>query len=181
LGIFARALELCYDPVMSTTTISKISYTDKSKFYREVQSELSGLLEENWLMNLANMTALLKQHLPDINWVGFYLNHERQLLLGPFQGFPACTRINFGKGVCGTAALSKRALIVDDVDKFPGHIVCDSASRSEIVVPLVKGERILGVLDVDSPLLARFDSGDQVGLTKLVDMLVEKTLWPEKF
>jgi GAF domain-containing protein len=139
------------------------------------------MVEKEWFVNLANASALLKQHLPQINWVGFYLNHKNELLLSSFQGLPACTRIAFGKGVCGTAAQSKSTQLVDDVDQFPGHIVCDSASRSEIVVPMLLSDRLLGVLDVDAPVLARFTTEDQKGLEKFVQILVESTEWPASF
>lgn len=158
-----------------------ISYKDKTKFYKELHSEVSGILEKEWFVNLANVSALLKQHLPDINWVGFYLACGDELLLSSFQGLPACTRIKFGKGVCGTAAASHKSVLVPDVDQFPGHIVCDSASRSEVVIPLVVKNKVLAVLDVDSPLLNRFDEVDQKGLEGVVEILLEKTSWPEKF
>ncbi|MNL26518.1 Free methionine-R-sulfoxide reductase [compost metagenome] len=132
-------------------------------------------------MNLANVSALLKQHLPEINWVGFYLACGDELLLSSFQGLPACTRIKIGKGVCGTAAASQKSVLVPDVDQFPGHIVCDSASRSEVVIPLIIKNKVLGVLDVDSPLLNRFDDVDQKGLEGVVEILLQKTSWPEKF
>ena len=128
--------------------------------------------------NLANISALLRQCLDRINWVGFYLRQEKspQLILGPFQGLPACTRIPFGKGVCGTAAASGKTQLVPDVNEFPGHIACDSASRSEIVVPVVKEGTVLGVLDIDSPERSRFDSVDKQWLEKLVQALIP--LWP---
>lgn len=158
-----------------------ISYYDKAKFYKELHSEVSGILEKEWFVNLANVSALLKQHLPDINWVGFYLACGNELLLASFQGLPACTRIKFGKGVCGTAAERKTTQLVADVDQFPGHIVCDSASRSEIVVPLIIEGKVLAVLDVDSPSLNRFDESDKVGLEKLVQILILGTTWPKSF
>ena len=128
--------------------------------------------------NLANISALLRQCLDRINWVGFYLWHEAgsQLILGPFQGLPACTRIPMGKGVCGTAAASRKTQRVTNVHEFPGHIACDSASRSEIVVPVVKEGTVRGVLDIDSPEESRFDIVDQEWLEKLVRALVP--LWP---
>lgn len=162
----------------SATTIN---YSNKEKFYKELLSEATGLLEPEWFINLANVSALLNQHLPDINWVGFYLNHQHELLLSSFQGLPACTRIAIGKGVCGTTALTRTTLIVPDVDQFPGHIVCDSASRSEIVIPLIYQERLLGVLDIDAPILNRFDEQDRQGLEKIVRLLVDKTSWPTSF
>lgn len=158
-----------------------IPYQNKDSFYKELHGEIRGMAEKEWFVNLANASALLKQHLPQINWVGFYLNHQNELLLSSFQGLPACTRIAFGKGVCGTAAQSKSTQLVDDVDQFPGHIVCDSASRSEIVVPMLLGDRLLGVLDVDAPVLARFTDEDRKGLEKFVQILIESTDWPASF
>lgn len=166
--------------VMEASTRA-ISYSDKSKFYRELQSEVIGMCEPEWFANLANVSALLKQHLPQINWVGFYLNHKEELVLSSFQGLPACTRIRFGKGVCGTAAATREIQIVPDVDQFPGHIVCDSASRSEIVLPIIRDNKVIGVLDIDSPILNRFDQADADGLKKIVDILLEKTIWPPNF
>lgn len=128
--------------------------------------------------NLANISALLKQCLQRINWVGFYLWDDRtaQLVLGPFQGLPACTRIALGKGVCGTTASTRKTQLVPDVHEFPGHIACDGASQSEIVVPIVRGGEVLGVLDIDSPERARFDATDQEWLEDLVATLIP--LWP---
>lgn len=163
------------------TQVAKIPYQNKETFYKELHGELRGMAEKEWFVNLANAAALLKQHLPEINWVGFYLNCNNELLLSSFQGLPACTRIAFGKGVCGTAAQKKSTMLVDDVDRFPGHIVCDSASRSEMVVPLLLQGRVLGVLDIDAPVLARFTNEDQSGLEKFVQILVESTVWPESF
>src|ERR1700722_16525362 len=120
--------------------------------HAELRSELSGLLEHPiWITNLANMSAALMAGLPRLNWVGFYLATERELVLGPFQGLPACLTIPFDKGVCGEAARSRKTVVVPDVHAFPGHIACDARSRSEIVVPMMLGDRLLGVLDVDSP------------------------------
>ena len=161
--------------------LSSIPYHDKAKFYKELHSEVTGILEKEWFVNLANVSALLKQHLPDINWVGFYLACGDELLLSSFQGLPACTRIKFGKGVCGTSAASRASVLVPDVDQFPGHIVCDGASRSEVVIPLILQNQVIGVLDVDSPLLSRFDSVDQKGLEGVVDILIRGTQWPSRF
>jgi L-methionine (R)-S-oxide reductase len=138
----------------------------KSASYRDVHAQLTALFagERHGLANASNMTALLYEALPDLNWVGFYFLHGHELVLGPFQGKVACVRIEMGRGVCGTAAERRETLIVPDVHAFPGHIACDSASRSEIVVPLVKDGRLLGVLDLDSPLPARFDKEDGDGL-----------------
>jgi GAF domain-containing protein len=128
--------------------------------------------------NLANISALLKQFLARTNWVGFYLwdPGSSQLIVGPFQGLPACTRIAFGRGVCGTAVRERKTQRVGDVNAFPGHIACDSASRSEIVVPLIRGAEVLGVLDIDSPELERFDELDEERLERIADLLA--SLWP---
>jgi GAF domain-containing protein len=160
-----------------SAVFNRISYDDKPRFYAELISELEGLYEPYWFTNLANTSAALMAHLPDLNWVGFYLMKDKELRLGPFQGLPACLRIALGHGVCGTAALERRPIRVDDVDLFPGHIVCDRRSRSEIVVPLLMGEHLIGVLDVDSPHVKRFDEDDQVGLVKVVHTLMKSTPW----
>ncbi len=150
--------------------------------YHELRLELSGLLTDDWLSNLSNFSAAVYNRLPDLNWCGFYLvraaTGPEHLKLGPFQGRPACLDIPFTRGVCGKAALDKRSIIVDDVHAFPGHIVCDERSRSEIVIPILNGNRVIGVLDLDSPSLARFDSNDENGLSSLVSLLMEKTVWP---
>lgn len=127
--------------------------------------------ESNMIANLANAAALLHFYLTDINWVGFYLYDGKELVLGPFQGLPACIRIPLGKGVCGTSAKRRETLRIEDVHAFPGHIACDAASNSEIVVPLVKDNHLLGVLDIDSPLKGRFDAEDQVFLERFVSIL----------
>lgn len=155
-----------------------IPYKDKPKFYRELGQELMALYETLWFTNLANASAALMAHLPDLNWAGFYLMHEGELRLGPFQGLPACLSIPLGRGVCGTAALNQRTERVADTHAFAGHIACDSRSRSEIVIPLVHHGRLLGVLDLDSPRLDRFDQADQVGLEQLMSDLLSKTPWP---
>jgi GAF domain-containing protein len=149
----------------------------KSALYRELQSQLSGVLagEPDALANTANMSALLAQMLPDLNWAGFYFLRGRELVLGPFQGKVACVRIALGRGVCGTAAERRQTVVVPDVHEFPGHIACDAASRSEIVVPLVKDGQLLGVLDLDSPLPGRFDGEDAVGLETAVKILLDAT------
>lgn len=138
----------------------------KPACYREVNRQLASLFagERNGLANASNMAALLFQSLPGLNWAGFYFHQEGELVLGPFQGKVACIRIALGRGVCGTAAERRETVIVPDVGAFPGHIACDSASRSEIVVPLVHEGRLLGVLDLDSPVPARFDEEDAAGL-----------------
>jgi len=142
--------------------------------YELVIKQLKALVEgeTNVIANLANAAALLNQFLDNINWVGFYLAEGEELVLGPFQGLPACVRIPFGKGVCGTAAANKKTERVADVHQFPGHIACDAASQSEIVVPMIKDGRVLGVLDIDSPIKNRFDEIDQKYLEKFVDILV---------
>lgn len=147
----------------------------KPDAYQALHAQLSAVLagERDGLANTANMAALLYQALPDLNWAGFYFLRDNGLVLGPFQGKVACIRIPLGKGVCGTAAQQRRTIVVPDVEQFPGHIACDHASRSEIVVPLVKDGRLLGVLDLDSPNLARFDAGDAAGLEGAVKLLLD--------
>ncbi|MDH4108972.1 MAG: GAF domain-containing protein [Gammaproteobacteria bacterium] len=137
--------------------------------YRLLDSQLAALLagEQDSLANTANFVALLWDALPEINWLGVYVLRGNELVLGPFQGKPACVRIPLGNGVCGTAAASGRTLRVADVHEFDGHIVCDPASRSEIVVPLSAGGQLLGVLDIDSPIASRFDAADQAGVERL--------------
>ena len=147
-----------------------IEATDKASFYRELCDQLRGLLdgEHDAIANAANTSALIFQTMPDINWAGFYfLQSPDELVVGPFQGKPACVRISVGKGVCGTAVAQSRTILVDDVHQFPGHIACDAASRSELVVPLLRGGVVLGVLDLDSPLPGRFDIEDQAGVERL--------------
>jgi len=141
---------------------------------RDPIKELAALLagETNRIAILANASALLKQHLDRINWIGFYLKEEDGLVLGPFQGLPACVRIPEGRGVCGTAAAMKQTVTVDDVHAFPGHITCDPASRSEIVVPMIKDGEVVGVLDVDSPELARFGEKERELLEKAVEVIM---------
>jgi GAF domain-containing protein len=142
--------------------------------YRQVVEELRGLLagERDWIANLANSAALIYHSLPDLNWAGFYLLKDGELVVGPFQGKPACVRIAMGKGVCGTAAVQRKTQVVRDVNQFAGHIACDSASNSEIVVPMIRNGELLGVLDLDSPKLARFDEQDRQGLEQLVSVLL---------
>lgn len=142
----------------------------KAGLYRELNSQLAALLagERDGLANAANTAALLWQGLPDLNWAGFYFLRGGELVLGPFQGKVACVRIKVGRGVCGTAAQKRETVVVPDVEKFPGHIACDHASRSEIVVPLVHDGKLIGVLDLDSPQLARFDDEDARGLAETV-------------
>jgi L-methionine (R)-S-oxide reductase len=142
--------------------------------YELVIKQLKALIEgeTNFIANLANAAALLNQFLDNINWVGFYITDGNELVLGPFQGLPACVRIPFGKGVCGTAAQNKKTELVPDVHLFPGHIACDAASQSEIVVPMMKNGNVIGVLDIDSPIKNRFDEIDQKYLEKFVEALV---------
>ena len=147
---------------------------DKLGLYDDLAGQLDGLLkgETDFTANLANAAAAIYHALPALNWAGFYLARGPELVLGPFQGKPACVRIPIGKGVCGTAAHQRQPVLVPDVHEFPGHIACDSASRSELVVPLIRGETLIGVLDLDSPLLARFDANDQAGCEALVAIIV---------
>lgn len=149
---------------------------DRNKDYEMVIKQLDALLEgeSNIIANLANASALLNQFLQNVNWVGFYLYEEdhNELVLGPFQGLPACVRIPLGKGVCGTAFSEKKTLRVSNVQEFPGHITCDGASKSEIVVPIIKGGKGIGVLDIDSPIESRFDETDQNYLEQFVHTLV---------
>jgi GAF domain-containing protein len=146
----------------------------KTEFYASLVAQLRSLLkgEYDFIANTANFSALVYHSLPDVNWAGFYLLHDDVLVLGPFQGKPACVRIPVGTGVCGFAVKQGETVIVPNVHEFPGHIACDSASNSEIVIPLFDGERVLGVFDVDSPTLQRFDDQDAEGLNELVTVLV---------
>ncbi|WP_119300885.1 GAF domain-containing protein [Dongia deserti] len=153
-----------------------IKADDKAAFYRELIQQLGGLLsdERDAIANAANTAALLFTTLPDLNWAGFYfLKSPTELVLGPFQGKPACVRIAVGRGVCGTAVAQRRSMLVEDVHAFADHIACDAASRSELVVPLMRGDRILGVIDLDSPLPARFDRDDQRGIEAVAEIYVE--------
>jgi GAF domain-containing protein len=149
----------------------------KAGAYREIGVQLAGLFsgERNGLANAANMCALLYHMLPDVNWVGFYFMQGGELVLGPFQGKVACVRIALGRGVCGTAAQRREILVVPDVNEFPGHIACDAASRSEIVLPLVQDARLLGVLDLDSPKPSRFDHEDRDGLQAAANLLLSSS------
>ena len=148
---------------------------DKVKDYDLLIKQLAALVhdEKDVIANLSNASALLNQFLKNVNWVGFYLWKDNELVLGPFQGLPACIRIGYGKGVCGTAIEERKTQLVEDVNQFPGHIACDSASQSEIVVPIIKNDEVFGVLDIDSPSLNRFDETDQVYLEKFVEELVK--------
>jgi L-methionine (R)-S-oxide reductase len=152
-----------------------IESTGKSDFYRELTSQLSSLLdgENDAIANAANTAALLFQMMPNINWAGFYfLRDGKELVLGPFQGLPACVRIPVGRGVCGAAVEQKHSILVEDVHAFAGHIACDAASRSELVVPLIGNGRILGVLDLDSPAMGRFDAEDQAAMERIAAIYV---------
>lgn len=154
-------------------------FADRAEAYAALGSQLCALLhgERDFIANCANTAALLWHSLPDLNWVGFYRLVDGQLVLGPFQGKPACVRIQVGKGVCGTAAAKRQTVLVPNVNEFPGHIACDTASRSEIVIPLVKDGHLLGVLDLDSPKLNRFDVADQAGLEKLAEIIIAASDW----
>lgn len=150
---------------------------DRGARYEEIVPQIESLIKEesDFIANLANVSAALKLALKDeASWVGFYLVKSGELVLGPFQGKPACVRIQMGKGVCGTAAKNKRTVIVPDVAKFPGHIYCDPDSKSEIVIPLMRNGEVLGVLDVDSSSVGSFDETDSLYLERVADMVVEK-------
>ncbi len=150
------------------------SFASKAECYAQLAEQLRSLLagEHDLIANAANFSALLFHSLAEVSWVGFYLHKENELVLGPFQGRPACVRIPIGKGVCGTAAQQRQTILVDNVHDFPGHIACDSASNSEIVVPLIEGEELLGVLDVDSTQFARFGEADAQGLNELAGIFL---------
>lgn len=160
---------------------ARYDFTDKPADYAALANEMRGLLagEHDLIANAANATALIYHALPDLNWCGVYLLRANELIVGPFQGKPACVRIPMGKGVCGTAAKERRTIVVPDVHAFPGHIACDAASRSEIVIPLMghsartEGDYLLGVLDLDSPKPARFDEDDRRGLETLAQVFME--------
>ena len=151
----------------------RIDSGDKAAMYRDLASALEGLVqgEPDPVANMANAAALVRETLPDLNWAGFYRNVGGELVLGPFQGRPACIRIAFGQGVCGAAAASREVQRVDDVHAFPGHIACDSDSASELVVPIVRDGELLAVLDLDSPSPARFDAEDEAGCVRLAEVL----------
>ena len=160
---------------MSTHVSHAYDFSRPDAGYAELARDLRALLsgERDLIANAANTAALIWEALPDLNWAGFYLYKSGELVLGPFQGKPACVRIAIGKGVCGTAAARRATVRVEDVHAFPGHIACDSASNSEIVVPLLRDSELLGVLDLDSPEHARFTAADQRGLEELARILVE--------
>lgn len=162
---------------MHTLTIDRT--LPKRALYEQIAREAAALIEgeSDSIANLANVAALLYHSLPDVNWAGFYLLKGDVLIVGPFQGLPACVRIPIGKGVCGTAAAKRQTIVVPDVQAFPGHIACDSASRSEIVVPMIENDAVLGVLDIDSPNLSRFDDADRAGLERIVEALLQQGEW----
>lgn len=157
-------------------TAKAIAVDDKASLYQELTAQLRGLLsdERDAIANAANTAALLFGTLPELNWAGFYfLRSAGELVLGPFQGKPACVRIAVGRGVCGAAVARRQSMLVEDVHAFADHIACDAASRSELVVPLVRDGRVFGVIDLDSPLVARFDAEDQRGIEAVADIYVK--------
>ncbi len=154
----------------------KIEAAEKAEFYRQLIEAADALTagEPDAIANMANVSALIWDSLPDLNWAGFYRNVGGELVLGPFQGRAACIRIPFGKGVCGTAAATLEPQCVEDVHAFPGHIACDSASESELVIPIVRGGKLLAVLDLDSPRKSRFDAEDVAGCSRLAQLLSDR-------
>jgi L-methionine (R)-S-oxide reductase len=158
-----------------TYTSQPHDFSDKRAGYEQLAAQLQGLLhgEADAIANAANTAALIFDALPEVSWAGFYFLREGELVVGPFQGKPACVRIALGHGVCGTAAARRQTLIVPDVNAFPGHIACDSASQSEVVVPLIAADRVVGVLDLDSARLARFDEADARGLEGLATLFLQ--------
>ena len=158
--------------------------SDKRTLYDDLARQLVALIEgeRDLIANCANMAALVYDGLPNLNWAGFYFARKEELVLGPFQGKPACVRIPWGEGVCGAAAARGSSIVVPDVHEFPGHIACDVASQSELVVPLLDRARVLGVLDLDSPVRGRFDEEDRAGCERLVALfLAHQPRWPEAF
>ena len=151
----------------------KIEAADTTTMYRDLASAIEGLVagESDAVANMANAAAVIWETLPDINWVGFYRNVDGELVLGPFQGRPACIRIKFGVGVCGEAAATRQVQRIEDVHAFPGHIACDSASNSEIVVPIIRDGELIAVLDIDSPNTGRFSEEDEAGCVRLAEIL----------
>ena len=160
-----------------TFTISRFESLSKSELYSELGIQLRALFEgeRDFIANTANFASLLYHSLPDVNWVGFYVLKNDELVLGPFHGQPACVRIAMGKGVCGTAAELRQTVVVENVNEFPGHIACDSASNSEIVVPLIREGQLIGVLDLDSPSLSRFNDEDAKGLNELANIFLQSS------
>jgi L-methionine (R)-S-oxide reductase len=172
-----RPRSQCSSRVITAMTfkITKTETATKAEMYSHLAAQLRSLIkgERDFIANAANLSSLLYHSLPDLNWAGFYLLREGELVLGPFQGKPACVRIAMGMGVCGTAAEQRQTVLVDNVHEFPGHIACDSESNSEIVVPLIRDQQLIGVLDLDSPLVGRFDEEDARGLNDLVSVFME--------
>lgn len=160
-----------------TFKTARLEFSSKIELYSELAAQLRALLEGEYdfIANAANFSSLLYNSLPNVNWVGFYLLKHHELVLGPFQGQPACVRIAIGKGVCGTAAELRKTVVVDNVHEFPGHIACDSASNSEIVVPLIKDGQLIGVLDLDSPGVSRFNDEDAKGLNELAKIFLQSS------
>jgi GAF domain-containing protein len=161
-------------------TIPHLDDSTTAERYRAIFATALELVEGErfWVANCANIAALLYHALPDLNWAGFYVSNGEQLVLGPFQGKPACLRIEFGRGVCGTAAAEGATVVVPDVHAFPGHIACDAASRSEIVIPILVGDTVVAVLDLDSPVPDRFSDDDRIGLERLAELLTLSCDWP---
>jgi GAF domain-containing protein len=161
------------DPAQAAPWLARSVQVEQTAVYEEMAPALDALLsgETDTIANAANAVAAIYHSLPDVNWVGIYFLRDQELVLGPFQGRPACVRIPLGRGVCGTAAAERRSVLVRDVTAFPGHIACDVASRSELVVPLIAESGLLGVLDLDSPTLSRFDAEDQAGCERLAAIL----------
>ncbi|MCF8565357.1 GAF domain-containing protein [Alicyclobacillus tolerans] len=178
-SILTQGSMTCGKEEKTVFTHSEIEAPDLEAFYIQVSQQVEHLIagERNEFANLSNVSALLNMHLQDINWVGFYLWYEaeQELVLGPFQGKPACIRIGMGRGVCGEAVKDKRTLVVEDVLSFPGHIACDALSRSEIVVPLLRGTQVMGVLDIDSPNRGRFGPQDAQGLQRIAAIVAQGT------
>jgi len=164
-------------PGNMTFQLEQRDIKSKSELYAHLSAQLQSLFEgeHDFIANAANFSSLLYHSLPEVNWVGLYLLKANELVLGPFQGQPACVRIAIGKGVCGTAAELKQTVVVGNVHEFPGHIACDSASISEIVVPLITSGELIGVLDVDSPAFNRFDDEDARGLNELAEVFLESS------
>jgi len=162
---------------MQSVELTYVPARSKTELYSLMSAQVSSVFENerDFIANMANCAALIYNTLPDLNWAGFYLLRGKDLVLGPFQGKPACVRIPLGKGVCGTAAARQATIVVDDVDQFAGHIACDSASRSEIVIPLLKDGHLIGVLDVDSPILNRFNAEDAAGLEAIAALFIQLT------
>ena len=153
-----------------------ISAASKAELYHDLHAALDALTadEPDVIANMANAAALLWQYLSDLNWAGFYRLIDGELVLGPFQGKPACIRIALGKGVCGVAAATRQTQLVDDVNTFPDHIVCDAESAAELVVPIVANDRLIGVIDLDSPVVGRFDAADRAGVEALAELLAPR-------